>query len=37
MDSEEIKVFLPDKGAGKERVREHGSGGTDWNAPMKDL
>ena len=37
MDSEEVKVFEADKGAGKESVRTYGSGGKDGNAPVKDL
>ncbi|MCJ1229066.1 hypothetical protein MMC12_005730 [Toensbergia leucococca] len=37
MDSEEVKVFEKDKGAGKESVRKYGSGGVEGEAPVKDL
>ena len=35
MDSEEVKVFEKDKGAGKEEVRQYGSG--KGKAPVKEL
>lgn len=35
MDSEEVKLFEADKGAGKEHVRRYGDGTAD--APEKDL
>ena len=37
MDSPEVKQFEKDKGAGKESVRQYGSGGKEGNAPVKDL
>ena len=39
LDSEEVKVFEKDKGAGKEEVRRYGSGKDDegGQAPVKDL
>lgn len=37
MDSEEVKAFEKDKGAGKEQPRQYGSGGKDGDAPVKDL
>lgn len=37
MDSEEVKAFFPDKGAGKEHVRQYGSGAAEGQAPVKDL
>ena len=37
MDSSEVKQFEADKGAAKEAVRQHGSGGPEGNAPVKDL
>ena len=37
MDSEEVKAFEADKGAGKEAVKKYGSGGKDGDAPVKDL
>ena len=36
MDSPEVKLFEADKGAGKEHVRQYGSGGQEGNAPVKD-
>lgn len=35
MNSDEVKAFLPDKGAGKEAVRKYGSG--DAQALEKNL
>ena len=37
MDSEEVKLFEADKGAGKEHVRKYGSGAAEGQAPTKDL
>ncbi|CAF9937876.1 MAG: hypothetical protein HETSPECPRED_000690 [Heterodermia speciosa] len=37
MDSEEVKYFEKDKGAGKNAVKTYGSGGKDGDAPVKDL
>ncbi|KAG8528801.1 uncharacterized protein KY384_006490 [Bacidia gigantensis] len=37
MNSDEVKAFEADKGAGKEHVREHGSGTAEGKAPVKDL
>lgn len=37
MDSEEVKYFEKDKGAGKEEVKKYGSGKQDGDAPLKDL
>ena len=37
MDSEEVKLFEKDKGAGKNAVRTYGSGKEDGNAPVKEL
>lgn len=37
MDSPEVKEFEADKGAGKEHVRQYGSGAAEGNAPTKDL
>ena len=36
MDSEEVKAFEADKGAGKEPVRKYGSGDAKGDAPVKD-
>ncbi len=37
MDSEEVKYFEKDKGAGKEEVRKYGSDKPKKDAPVKDL
>lgn len=37
MDSDEVRAFEGDKGAGKEEVRKYGSGGEEGDAPKKDL
>ncbi|KAL9628438.1 MAG: hypothetical protein Q9164_007277 [Protoblastenia rupestris] len=37
MDSEEVKMFEADKGAGKEAVKQYGSGASEGNAPVKEL
>lgn len=37
LDSEEVKLFEKDKGAGKEAVRKYGSGKEEGGAPVKDL
>ena len=37
MDSEEVKYFEKDKGAGKNAVKTYGSGAQEGNAPVKDL
>ncbi|MCJ1274578.1 hypothetical protein MMC21_002374 [Puttea exsequens] len=37
MDSEEVKAFEQDKGAGKEHVKQYGSSAHEGNAPVKDL
>lgn len=37
MDSPEVAQFEADKGAGKNAVKEYGSGASDGNAPVKDL
>ena len=37
MDSPELKEFEKDKGAGKEAVRQYGSGAAEGKAPTKDL
>ncbi|MCJ1465682.1 hypothetical protein MMC07_004301 [Pseudocyphellaria aurata] len=37
MDSEEVKLFEADKGAGKEDVRRYGEGTAKGDAPVRDL
>ena len=37
MDSPEVKEFEADKSAGKEHVRQYGSGAAEGNAPTRDL
>ena len=37
MDSPEVKAFEADKGAGKEAVRQYGSGAAEGKAPTKEL
>ena len=37
MDSPEVMEFEADKGAGKEHVREYGSGAAEGHAPTKEL
>ena len=37
MDSEDVKFFEADKDAGKNAVRQYGSGTKDGSAPLKDL
>lgn len=37
MDSEEVKMFEADKGAGKEAVKTYGSGAAEGQAPVKDM
>ena len=37
MDSEDVKAFEADKGAGKEEVKVYGSGKPEGQAPVKEL
>lgn len=37
MSAPEVAAFEADKGAGKEHVRQYGSGGKDGQAPVKDF
>ena len=37
MESEEVKLFEADKGAGKNAVRTYGSGAKEGSAPVKEL
>lgn len=37
MDAPEVQAFEADKGAGKEHVRQYGSGGKEGEAPVKDF
>ncbi|KAI7537814.1 hypothetical protein KC343_g17908, partial [Hortaea werneckii] len=37
MDAKEVMYFEKDKGAGKEEVRQYGSGGPEGEAPKKEF
>ena len=37
MDSKDVAAFEADKGAGKEHVKQYGSGGKEGQAPVKDF